>query len=146
MRERRWRTFSAPCLDPTFDESPTCRPLVGRHHANRLKRRLQPSDTSLVPRLNAILNDHPVDDFTTRDTTPPTIAVVIAVSPPIKEIGRTHEPMATMTRHPLITPVMTGTAYLCGRFSVPIDRAPIAVRRMRPLIPLPRSFPTGAPQ
>ena len=41
------------------------------------------------------------------------------LAPANEEIHRTHEAMATMTRHPIIAPVKTGTALLCGMRLIP---------------------------
>jgi hypothetical protein len=92
-------------VGPILAECPTCQPLKGRDPENRLTRHLLSSDTSLVRRTNAILNDHPVDDLATGDTSPRTRTVMPAAACPIGEIHRTHEAMATMTTHPIIAPV-----------------------------------------
>ena len=132
-------------LSPILDECPTCRPLSGRNPVNRLMRLLLSSDNSLDPRTNAIPNDHQVDDLATGDTSPRTKTVMPSAAHPIEEIHRTHEAMATITTHPILAPVKTGILLSCGMLSVALDRCPFTVCRTRPLIPLPRSVPTGAP-
>jgi hypothetical protein len=91
------------------DECPTCQPSKGWNRANRLTRLPLSSDNSPVPQPKAILNDHQVDDLTTGDTAPPTNSVMLAAARPNEKIHRTHEAMATMTIHPAIAPVKTGT-------------------------------------
>ena len=132
-------------LGPILDECPTCQPLTGRNRANQLTRILLSSDKSLVPRTNAIPNDHQVDDLVTGDTSPRTKTVIPASAHPIEEIHRTDEAMATMTTHPILAPVKTEILLSCGMLSVPLDRWPFTICSTRPLIPLPRSVPTGAP-
>jgi hypothetical protein len=67
------------------------------------------SDTSLLPQSNAILNDHQVDDLPTGDTAPATNTLMPAASRSNEEIHRTHEAVASMTSHPIIAPIKTGT-------------------------------------
>lgn len=98
---------------------PLSQPLKGWDRANRMTRLLQPSDKSLVSRTNAISNDHPVDDFATGDTSPPTRTVILAVSPPNKKVHRTHEAMTAMTRHTMNDSVKIESALLCSMLSIP---------------------------
>ena len=71
------------------------------------------SDTSLLPQSNAILNDHQVDDLPTGDTAPATNTLMPTASRSNEEIQRTHETVATMTSHPIISPINTGTVPSC---------------------------------
>jgi hypothetical protein len=130
---------------PILDECPTCRLSPSRNLANRLKRLLLSSDKSLVPQPNAIPNDHQVDDFATGDTSQRTRTVMPAAARPIEEVHRTHEAMATMTTHPILAPVKTGILLSCGMISLALDRCSFTVCHTRPLIPSPRSVPTGVP-